>query len=78
MDGKIALEEHFAIDDTIEDSNGFLPAETWLDRAGWQQSVFLQLNQPVLYLVRYEVITLATNFWQLLNSLKSKLDCNSN
>lgn len=29
MDGKIALEEHFAIDDTIEDSNGFLPPDTW-------------------------------------------------
>ena len=29
MQGKIALEEHFAIPDTIEDSNGFLAAETW-------------------------------------------------
>ncbi|HJL66919.1 MAG TPA: hypothetical protein QF900_08840, partial [Arenicellales bacterium] len=29
MDGKIALEEHFAIEDTIEDSNGFLPSDTW-------------------------------------------------
>jgi 2,3-dihydroxybenzoate decarboxylase len=29
MDGKIALEEHFAIDQTINDSNGFLPAKVW-------------------------------------------------
>ncbi len=29
MQGKIALEEHFAIPDTLEDSNGFLPADTW-------------------------------------------------
>ena len=25
MDGKIALEEHFAIDDTLMDSAGFVP-----------------------------------------------------
>ncbi|MEE2999791.1 MAG: amidohydrolase family protein [Pseudomonadota bacterium] len=29
MDGKIALEEHFAIEQTIEDSNGFLPDQVW-------------------------------------------------
>ena len=29
MGGKIVLEEHFAIDDTIEDSHGFLPEATW-------------------------------------------------
>src|SRR5690606_14443359 len=31
MKGKIALEEHFAIDDTLEDSNGFLPDEIWTE-----------------------------------------------
>ena len=29
MDGKIALEEHFAINETLEDSNGFLPNHVW-------------------------------------------------
>ena len=31
MKGKIALEEHFAIDDTLEDSNGFLPDAVWTE-----------------------------------------------
>lgn len=34
MDGKIALEEHFAIEDTIADSEGYLPAETWEELRG--------------------------------------------
>jgi predicted TIM-barrel fold metal-dependent hydrolase len=29
MDGKIALEEHFAIEDTLQDSAGFLPDAVW-------------------------------------------------
>ena len=29
MQGKIGLEEHFAIEETIEDSNGFLAPEVW-------------------------------------------------
>ena len=29
MDGKIALEEHFAIQDTLSDSAGYLPPHTW-------------------------------------------------
>ena len=29
MQGKIALEEHFAIDDTVNDSKGFFPDEVW-------------------------------------------------
>src|SRR5271170_707915 len=29
MKGKIALEEHFAITDTLMDSAGFLPASAW-------------------------------------------------
>ena len=29
MHGKIALEEHFAIEETLQDSNGFLPDEIW-------------------------------------------------
>ena len=29
MQGKIALEEHFAIDDTVSDSKGFFPDEVW-------------------------------------------------
>ena len=29
MQGKIGLEEHFAIDDTLQDSNGFLPDAVW-------------------------------------------------
>ncbi len=31
MNGKIGLEEHFAIEDTINDSRGFVGAETWTD-----------------------------------------------
>jgi gamma-resorcylate decarboxylase len=31
MRGKIGFEEHFAIEDTIEDSAGFLPDECWLE-----------------------------------------------
>jgi len=31
MDGKVALEEHFAIDDTIEDSKVFLPGDVWTE-----------------------------------------------
>jgi predicted TIM-barrel fold metal-dependent hydrolase len=34
MQGKIALEEHFANQETIEDSNGFLPADTWTELKG--------------------------------------------
>src|SRR5204862_7576714 len=29
MEGKIALEEHFAIPDTLQDSKGFLPEHLW-------------------------------------------------
>jgi 2,3-dihydroxybenzoate decarboxylase len=31
MKGKIGLEEHFAIDDTLNDSKGFFPEEIWLE-----------------------------------------------
>jgi 2,3-dihydroxybenzoate decarboxylase len=31
MKGKIGLEEHFAIDDTLNDSRGFFPDETWVE-----------------------------------------------
>lgn len=31
MQGKIALEEHFAMDDTVQDSAGFAPAEDWIE-----------------------------------------------
>src|SRR6187431_3314122 len=31
MKGKIGLEEHFAIDDTLMDSKGFFPEETWVE-----------------------------------------------
>ena len=31
MQGKIALEEHFATEDTINDSRGFLPEDTWTE-----------------------------------------------
>ena len=31
MKGKIGLEEHFAIDDTLMDSKGFFPEETWIE-----------------------------------------------
>lgn len=34
MKGKIALEEHFAIPDTLQDSNGFLPDEIWTELSG--------------------------------------------
>jgi gamma-resorcylate decarboxylase len=31
MNGKVALEEHFAIDDTLLDSKGYLPDRTWAE-----------------------------------------------
>src|SRR5882672_10442894 len=31
MLGKIALEEHFAIEETVQDSAGFSPAEDWIE-----------------------------------------------
>jgi predicted TIM-barrel fold metal-dependent hydrolase len=31
MKGKIGLEEHFAIDDTLMDSKGYFPEETWIE-----------------------------------------------
>ena len=31
MQGKIALEEHFAMDDTVQDSAGFAPALDWIE-----------------------------------------------
>lgn len=34
MDGKIGLEEHFAIDDTIQDSAGFFPDHIWQELRG--------------------------------------------
>ena len=34
MDGKIGLEEHFAIDDTIQDSAGFFPDDIWVELRG--------------------------------------------
>ena len=34
MDGEIGLEEHFAIADTLQDSAGFLPPETWAELSG--------------------------------------------
>lgn len=34
MQGKIALEEHFAIPDTLSDSKGFLPDHTWMELRG--------------------------------------------
>jgi hypothetical protein len=29
MNGKIGLEEHFAIEDTLQDSAGFVPGDYW-------------------------------------------------
>jgi gamma-resorcylate decarboxylase len=34
MEGKTALEEHFAIPDTLEDSSGFVPEEYWQELKG--------------------------------------------
>ena len=34
MDGKIGLEEHFAIADTLQDSAGFLPPGDWEELSG--------------------------------------------
>lgn len=34
MDGKICLEEHFAIQDTLGDSQGYLPPDTWDELSG--------------------------------------------
>ena len=34
MNGKIALEEHFAIDETLNDSAGFLGDEVWPELSG--------------------------------------------
>ena len=34
MDGKIGLEEHFAIADTLQDSAGFLPPDVWGELSG--------------------------------------------
>jgi hypothetical protein len=31
MQGKIALEEHFALEETVQDSAGFSPAEDWTE-----------------------------------------------
>jgi 2,3-dihydroxybenzoate decarboxylase len=31
MQGKIALEEHFALEETLQDSAGFAPAEDWIE-----------------------------------------------
>ena len=31
MQGKIALEEHFAMDETVQDSAGFAPADDWIE-----------------------------------------------
>jgi 2,3-dihydroxybenzoate decarboxylase len=31
MQGKIALEEHFALEETVQDSAGFSPAEDWIE-----------------------------------------------
>ena len=34
MQGKIALEEHFAIPDTLDDSKGFFPDNIWTELRG--------------------------------------------
>jgi 2,3-dihydroxybenzoate decarboxylase len=34
MKGKIALEEHFAIPETLQDSAGFVPGDYWKELAG--------------------------------------------
>ena len=31
MQGKVALEEHFAIPDTVQDSAGFVPGDYWIE-----------------------------------------------
>ena len=31
MKGKIALEEHFAIEETLQDSRGFVPDDYWAE-----------------------------------------------
>ena len=36
MKGKIGLEEHFAIPDTVMDSKGFLPERVWADSWLWK------------------------------------------
>ena len=64
MKGKIGLEEHFAIDDTLMDSKGFFPETTWqevreriLDLHGRRlrlmdefgmQMMILSLNAPAI------------------------------
>ena len=64
MDGKIGLEEHFAIADTLQDSAGFLPPEDWQELSGrltdpedWRlremdahgmETMILSLNAPAV------------------------------
>lgn len=68
MDGKIALEEHFAIPDTLSDSAGFVPAEDWRELssrlldiherrlaemdAGGIEIMILSLNAPAVQAVQ--------------------------
>lgn len=68
MDGKIALEEHFAIPDTLGDSAGFVPADDWRELsarlldiherrlaemdAGGIETMILSLNAPAVQAVQ--------------------------
>ena len=68
MDGKIALEEHFAIPDTLSDSAGFVPADDWRELsarlldiherrlaemdAGGIETMILSLNAPAVQAIQ--------------------------
>jgi len=49
MQGKIGLEEHFAIDDTIEDSNGFLDPGIWPELSSVDAAIARQLKIEAHY-----------------------------
>ena len=56
MKGKIGLEEHFAIDDTLNDSKGFFPDEIWVE----VRDRILDLHGRRLRPVSYTHLTLPT------------------
>ncbi|MFI6317096.1 amidohydrolase family protein [Nonomuraea sp. NPDC050556] len=75
MDGKIALEEHFAVDDTVGDSQEYFPAEEW---PGKRRQLLDLLDERLRRMdacgIEYAIISLNSPAIQAIHDVKRAVD----
>ena len=75
MQGKIGLEEHFAIEETLQDSRGFVGAETWIDlKARLVDMMDLRLAEMDRYGMERMIISLNAPTVQRVVAPKEAID----